>query len=417
VRRNVLILVVVECLFGLSFGVYELAFPLFLDDNGVRIETIGLVLAAGAAVNFLIVVHGGRLADRFGRKGIYGLNYLALGVVSAATPLVPHVAYLTVLKTLQQACTSLSRSLRGVLVYESVKVERFTRVFGQVVGLETTCHTLGFACVGFAGIGTGAALSYRGLFLIGGAALAAAAILFAVLFREVRVSAPTEVVRLSLRTLFAFDLHHKLYLIIAAGFIIGVGFGISHAVWMLYFRRQLEGPWAGDLAGFDAWLRAVWPRLAAVWTGGEQGAQFALISLIAILHRLMMGVPMFFLAPLLTRRFKGLYVAAMAVQGLVIAAPAVVDWTTGSFLLVTVAWVIHDMLGASVWVPIQERFIQQYSRPQRRAADVAKAKALMALGLVLGVALAGPVMAVDPALPFFVGGGLISLASLILIPL
>lgn len=416
-RQNLVGLLVANCLFGLAFGIYELAFPLFLDDVGVRPSAIGLVLAAGAAVNFLIVVYGGRLADRLGRKGIYGSTFLALGAAMAATPLVPHIAFLTVVKTLQQASCALSRSLRGVMVYESVAVERFTRTFGQIVGLENCCHTLGFACVGFVGLGAGATLSYEGLFLIGTAALVVAAAAFFLLFRERAAAAPRPAVRLTLRDLVRLDLHRKLYLIIAAGFIIGVGFGISHGLWMLYFRRHLAGPWAGELAGFDAWLRGAWPALAAAWTGGDRGAQFALISLVAVAHRLMMGVPMLVLAPLVRSRVKGLYVGAMAVQGVAIAAPGVADWLTGSFLLVTATWVIHDMVGAAIWVPIQEGFIQKFSRPERRAADVAKAQALMALGFVAGVALAGPVMAADPALPFVVGGGLISLASLILLPL
>ena len=82
-----------------------------------------------------------------------------------------------------------------------------------------------------------------------------------------------------------------------------------------------------------------------------------------------------------------------------------------------VVWVAHDIIGASIWYPIQERFIQQFSRPDRRGADVAKANALMALGAIAGQALAGPLMSLEPALPFFVGGAMIALASLILIPL
>ena len=416
-NRNVRALVVANCLFGLSFGIYELAFPLFLDDCGIRVETIGLVLAAGAAVNFLIVVYGGRLADLFGRKRIYGGAFLVLAAASAATPLVPRVAYLAVLKALQQACVSLSRSLRGVLAYESVAVDGFTRVFGQLVGLETCCHAFGFACVGLLGVGSAATVSYRGVFLISAAALVVAALVFLLFFREKPVALSPGTVRLSLRSVFTFDLHGKLYLIIAAGFIIGAGFGISHAVWMLYFRRRFEGPWAADLAAFEAHLRASWPALASLWLGGERGGQFALISLIAITHRLMMGVPMFFVAPLLRGRFKSLYVGTMFTQGLFVAAPALVDWLDGGFLLVALAWVLHDMVGASIWVPIQERFIQQYCRPERRAADVAKSGALMALGFVLGQILAGPIMAADPALPFLVGGALISLASFILLGL
>ena len=305
-RRNVLALILVNCLFGVAFGVYELAFPLYLDDVAVRLETIGLVLAAGAAVNFFIMIYGGWLTDRFGRKGIYGGNLLALAAATAATPLAAHVAVLALLKTVQRTCVSLDRTLRGVLLYESVPPERFTRRFGQIAGLEASVHGLGFLCVGFLCVGSAAVLSYRGVFWISAVALVAGAMVFLVLFRERYHPAPPEQqVRLTLRRVFTLDLNPKLYLIIAAGFLAMLGFGVSHGLWMLYFRQQFDGPWAGDLAAFDAHLHRVWPALASVWTAGGQGAQFALISLIAVVHRLLMGVPMVLVAPLLTGPRQG----------------------------------------------------------------------------------------------------------------
>jgi len=416
VRRNVLALVIANGLFGVAFGVYELALPLFLDDVHVRLETIGLVLAAGAAANFFIVIYGGRLTDLLGRKGIYGGNLLVVAAATAVTPLFRNVAILAVLKTVWHASCSLSRTLRGVLVYESVPPERFTKRFGQLAGLETSSHALGFLCVGFVGVGAGAVLSYQGVFLISGLAVAVGALAFFLLFRERMSPAPAKAtVRLTLRSVFTLDLHPKLYLIMAAGFLAGVGFGISHGLWTLYFRRQFDGPWSADLAGFDAWLHGVWPALAGVWTAGGRGAQFALISLIAVAHRLLMGIPMALMAPLLRRRLKGLYVGAMAFQGLVLAGPAVADWLTGSFLLVTLLWASHDLLGAAIWVPIHERFIQTYSRPAHRGADVARTKAVMVLGFALGMAVAGPLMVAEPALPFLIGGVLVTAASLPLV--
>jgi len=416
VRRNVLALIIANGLFGVAFGVYELALPLFLDDVDVRLEAIGLVLAAGAAANFFIVIYGGRLTDLLGRKGIYGGNLLVVAAATAVTPLFQHVVVLTVLKTLWHASVSLGRTLRGVLIYESVPPERFTKRFGQLAGLEVSSHALGFLCVGFVGVGAGAVLSYQGVFLISGLAVAVGALAFFLLFRERYHPAPAEAaVRLTLRSVFTLDLHPKLYLIMAAGFLAGTGFGVSHGLWTLYFRRQFDGPWSADLAGFDAWLHGVWPALAAVWTAGSRGAQFALISLIAVAHRLLMGIPMALVAPLLRRRLKGLYVGTMAFQGLVLAGPAVADWLTGSFLLVTVLWASHDLLGAAIWVPIHERFIQTYSRPAHRGADVARTKAVMVLGFALGMAAAGPLMAAEPALPFLIGGVLVTAASLPLV--
>ncbi|MFO8012775.1 MAG: MFS transporter [Phycisphaerae bacterium] len=419
-RRNVLALVIACTLFGIAFGVYELSLPLFLDDVNIQLEAIGLVLAAGAAANFLVVIYGGRLTDLLGRKGIYGGNLLVVAAATAVTPLFAHVAVLAVLKTVWHASCSLARTLRGVLVYESVPPERFTHRFGQLAGMETSSHALGFLIVGFVGVGAGAVLSYQGVFLISGLAVAVGAVAFFLLFRERYHPTPSpdaSTARLTLRGLFARDLHPKLYLIMAAGFLAGAGFGVSHGLWTIYFRRQFDGPWATDLAGFDAWLRTAWPGLAEVWTAGGRGGQFALISLIAVGHRLLMGVPMFVIAPHLRRRLKGIYVGTMALQGLVMAGPAVADWLTGSFLLVAVLWAGHDLLGAAVWLPIHERYIQTYSRPAHRGADVARTKAVMVLGFAVGMAVAGPLMAAEPALPFLVGGVLVTAASAPLVAL
>lgn len=411
-RRNILSLVIANALFGLAFGVFDLAFPLFLKDSGVSLEGIGLVMAAGAVMNFLLVVYGGRLADLMGRKRVYVGSFIALAAVNAATPLVPQVAYLAVIKTLHAALVSARMALRGVLVYESVAVDRFTRVFGQLVGMETGCHALGYLCVS-----AGGTLTYQGLFAVAAVALTAGAVLFWRMFRDNPAVAAGETVRLSLRGVFRFDLHRQLYLIIAAGLLFEMGIGMSHTLWPLYFRDKFDGPWAADLSGFESWLQAAWPWAAEVWTGAGRGAKFALVSLIAIFHRFLMGASMFLVAPMLRRHRKWLYVGCLVMQGAMIASPAVLDWAVGSFILVAIAWVTHDIVGAAVWYPIRERYIQQFSRPDRRATDVAKANALMVLGMVFGQALAGPVMVIDPAAPFFAGGALILAASAILLAL
>jgi MFS family permease len=54
-KRNLIALVIANCLFGLSFGVYDLAFPLLLSDIGASTITIGQVLAVAGVINFLII--------------------------------------------------------------------------------------------------------------------------------------------------------------------------------------------------------------------------------------------------------------------------------------------------------------------------------------------------------------------------
>ena len=96
------------------------------------------------------------------------------------------------------------------------------------------------------------------------------------------------------------------------------------------------------------------------------------------------------------------------------------DMFFDSFWLVAGVWCLHDLVGSSVWYPIQERYVQLFARPESRGADVAKVAALTTLGSVIGIALAGHVMDFSaglPALPFLVGGGICCLSSLILIRL
>src|SRR5205823_15024074 len=47
-----------------GFGVQSPYLPALLDDRGLRLEAIGMVLAAGMAVRLAAGLAGGRLADR-----------------------------------------------------------------------------------------------------------------------------------------------------------------------------------------------------------------------------------------------------------------------------------------------------------------------------------------------------------------
>jgi hypothetical protein len=417
VKRNVWALVISGSLFGLAFGIYDLAFPLFLDATGVSLESIGLVLAAAALVNFFLMVYGGRVSDVFGRTGVYGGTLAVCAAANAVTPWAPHVAAQAVLKTLYTAGTTIRGSLRGVLIYESVGAGRFGNLFGRLVGLEVIFQTVGFACVGMVGVGGGATLSYRGVFALSAAAFAVGAAVFFAFFRDRPAAERERAGLLSLRSVFALDLHPKLYFIVVSGFIFSIGLTASHAMWVLYFRRQLDAQWPEYAAGFGDWLARVWPWAASVWTSGDRGPLYALVSLLAIIHRAALGIPMFLVAPLIRRRVKFWYVACLALSGVMTAAVALADWLAGSFLLVAILWPLHDLAGASIWYPMQERIVQHYSRPEQRGTQVAKVRALMAVGAIVGTGMAGALMAASPALPFFVGGVLILLSSLILLPL
>ena len=52
-------------------------------------------------------------------------------------------------------------------------------------------------------------------------------------------------------------------------------------------------------------------------------------------------------------------------------------------------WWGHDLVGASLWVPVQWTLIQRYARPKWRGLDASVVPAVTALGAVLGPLLAG----------------------------
>ncbi|GAH59034.1 unnamed protein product, partial [marine sediment metagenome] len=38
--------------------------------------------------------------------------------------------------------------------------------------------------------------------------------------------------------------------------------------------------------------------------------------------------------------------------------------------IAAIVWLIHDLFGAGVWIPIQSRLIQKYSHPSARGRDL-----------------------------------------------
>jgi len=103
----------------------------------------------------------------------------------------------------------------------------------------------------------------------------------------------------------------------------------------------------------------------------------------------------------------------MALEGLTLVASGLIP----TFWPATIVWLLHDLVGAGIWVPIQSTLIQQYARENSRGADVAKAMAIAAIGSIFGPILAGYLYPISVDLPFIVGGAIIALSALILLPL
>jgi hypothetical protein len=217
--------------------------------------------------------------------------------------------------------------------------------------------------------------------------LAAGTLLFAAMYRE-----PPHVLnannRPALRDFFSLNLNAKLWIIILSSLIFYLGLGCSHSFAMnLFFVEKF-------------------------------GCTKSVTSLILMLHRTLLGLPMILAGIALRGNTKAIYIAFMVVEGALIMGGGLIP----SFWLATGVWLLHDFLGAGIWIPIQSEMIQRYSRSSSRAMDVAKVIGLSSITLFPGHILAGYLCSitwVSPAtaisLPFIVGGAILGASAIVLV--
>jgi MFS family permease len=77
-------------------------------------------------------------------------------------------------------------------------------------------------------------------------------------------------------------------------------------------------------------------------------------------------------------------------------------------------WLLHDLVGAGVWLPIQNQIIQDYTRPEERALEMGKLLAFSGVGGILGTYLSGVLADYNISAPFFVSGVLMVAAAVVL---
>jgi MFS family permease len=386
--RQVKIIIAIAVLYGIGFGIYEFALPLFLKANNVTYVQMGHIYMAGAIVQFFLTLYLTSLADTFGRKRVY-TGGLACGLAAYfLTPLTWAFWHQTVFKTLREIAQSVQAKLQSVLVYENVKT-RFFEFFSRARGGEYACQAFGtITAIVIINQGVG----YEPTFLAAGVLMIVAAGLAIGFLREpAHVELSAKPVRFT--SLFKLDLHPKLYLLALGMFLFHTGLFTSHSQYLLLF-------WRDKFAVSDQTL-----------------------GVIAILHRLSLGVlmivlPMLFVGWVRDRPRKALYVCAVAAEGVMIAASALIAnfyWAAG-------VWLLHDFVGAALWIPIQQQLILKYARPESRASDVARVAALGSLGIILGPLIAGYLLDYTGALPalfsgvhdlpYFVSGILVALSAL-----
>lgn len=377
---NLRLVLVVSLLFGIATGVYEFVLPLYLKAQGISFQKIGFIFALAGVAVVLARIYMGGLADKWGRKLLYGWALAVCGgaTISSAV-LIPHLLGLVwqaTLKTLRETASLTRDTIHPIVLYEEGR-DGFLNRIGKFRGIEFLLQALGtvlagviIAMIGARAGGFQAALAVAGLIVLG------ATLWWTLCFHEHHRPSAQRII--TLRELLNFDLHPNLRYILVAGMIFTFGVQLSHSFYMQLFYQehfQLKEP---------------------------------VVAAIMVIHRLTIALPMLIVGNLRLKNLRAWYINGYIVQGVTVAVSALLPiwWlSAGVFLL-------HDLIGAGIWSPIQAALIQRYSRDETRGMEVGKVLAWGSIGSVLGPLVAGGLADIDMRLPFLISGVLMVLAAI-----
>lgn len=395
-KRNYYVLLVISIFFGLAFGIYELALPLYLKSRGFSPVKGSLIFAVSACCAIVVRLVLGRASDVSGRKRFYVLSLLGCGLSSILTPFFGQLAIQCVLKSLRESSVEVRKTIHSVLLYESLP-HRFLDFIGKTQGAEFLCQAFGALIVGY-GLGlwhAGAQADPGRLLLLlmaSGIVLFLVTLFSAITLREPASDAPAQRTgdRPSLGALLRLD--RRLALLTVAMFVFYIGLGTSHGYVMpLFFKEKF-------------------------------GTSYSMLGWIMALHRATISVPLLlagqYLKGRVLRHEKRVIALFLLTEGVTLALGGILPdfaWATG-------IWLLHDFFGAGIWSPINNTLMQRYSRKEYRGNDVAVSMSVSWVGFVVGAMLGGVLFTQRASdlvaqvlhlqvtgriygLPFIVGGG------------
>ncbi len=349
--------------------------PLFLAGEGASDGLVGVVMAAFFAGSLIAYYPAGRQADRRGRRAVFlgGLIVETAGTLALALPVAP-AAYAG-LRAFQGIGAGASEIAAAALVAASVEQRRRGRAFSVLFGAEMAGTAIGPAA--------GAALGARSmtmLFLVSGAVLLAATIVAVAAFRRtaprVRADAvadaadPASPLRLRANAVVLS------ILVLSAG--AGLLTGLYEAVWTLLL----------DARGATA------TQIGLSWT--------------------------LFAAPLLIMALPAGWLADHADRRLLAAAPL-----CSSAILAALFPFLHsvpmliglgalDAVGLALAYPAAQSLLTEAVPADALGRAEGAATTAETAGVVVCAAISGSLFAIDPRIPFILGGALAFVSALAL---
>jgi MFS family permease len=375
-KPNLRVLLGVSIIFGTATGIYEFILPYFLRAQGVSLPAMGVIFAGAGLAMLAARLYMGGLADRWGRKIIYGWSLAACGLATGLAPLLPGLVAQFLLKTMRETAALTRETIHPVVLYEEAR-QSFLNLIGKYRGIEFLLQAGGTMLAGGVLLLLSPAdLAYRVCLYLAGAAVLVGALWWALVFREHWQPGGQRII--PLRELLDFNLHPNLLLLMASMAIFAFGMQLSHSFYLpLFFRDRF-------------------------------GMAPEVIAIIMVLHRVTIAVPMLLIGQLGLKNLRAWYIGGLIVEGITMAGSAVIPLAG----LSAAVFLLHDLVGAGIWVPIQATLIQRYSRDAARGMEVGKVLAWSSIGGILGPLAAGWLAEQSTTYPYFFSGVLMSLACI-----
>ncbi|MEM2931156.1 MAG: MFS transporter, partial [Thermoproteota archaeon] len=134
-------------LFGFSFGLYEILFPLYMDSVSIALMEIGYVFTASAIFIAFLSIFLGAESDKYGRKIFIALASLLGGFSHFLTPYFNSVIMMGLVKILFDSAVAIRNAVFATMVYEQDR-RGFITSYSKVSGLEFISQAIGLASAG-----------------------------------------------------------------------------------------------------------------------------------------------------------------------------------------------------------------------------------------------------------------------------
>ncbi len=368
--------------FGFSFGLYEILLPLYMDSVSISLMNIGYVFTVSAIfIAFLSILLGAK-SDKYGRKIFIALASLLSGFSYFLTPYFESVVMMGFVKVLFDSAVAIRSAVFTTMVYEQDR-KSFIASYSRVSGLEFISQALGLASAGLF-------ISIYGYWLplvLSGLLQVAGFLIIVFFFNEQGVSEGRCVAKPHEKEDGNRVFNRGLIIMAITGLVVTIGGSATHCfITPMFFSKKFS----------------LSPET---------------LSILMTVHRLSLGIPMLFsnriVRSLKKFSYKSSLILFTGIQGFfTILATIPSDFNASAAL-----WLLHDPLGASVWLPLRSYFIQKYCNDETRGRDYNIVNFIGSLGNIIGPFIAGYFGSMNINFPFLIGGLVIVLSSFLLIPL